>query len=222
MGRELIFEKLVSLIKAYGPSRLAKESGISRQGIYRFLTERNPRYETLEKITSVLHIDFDLARELPTTDDVYSSLKFYGAPISTNPTDIPLPLEESLAHGIVHSRTDGFISSIIPYLLFKKADELNTSHLIALCDVLGESRTLGYYADMANSFRPNKKLARLVDLLSDLHFEQEQLFKNTKKTESLKILAKTVNNPIAKKWKFLTIDSLDHHLERYKKWLNQE
>ncbi len=85
-----------------------------------------------------------------------------------------------------------------------------------------ERRNTCFQTDVANTFRPNKRLARLIDLLSDLHFGQEQLFKNTKPTESLKRLAKTTNNSIAKKWKLLTIDSLDYHLERYRKWLSQE
>lgn len=218
----MIFEKLERLIKDYGPSRLAHDSGISRQGIYRLLSERNPRYETLEKLASTLKIDLDLTKNLPGTEDIYSSLKAHGAPLSAHAIEPPLPLEESLARGISLSRTDGLLSSIIPYLLFKKNDELNIPHLISLCDSLGESRALGYYADLANAFRANEKLKRLADLIFDLHFDQEPLSKNSKPTESFRRLAKIKNNPVAKKWKFMTIDNLGHHLERYNKWLNQE
>src|SRR5437867_2622315 len=143
MNKERIFEKLEGLIKAYGPKRLADDSGVSRQGIYRFLTEKNPQFETLDKIASTLHIDLDLTKSLPSTELIYSSLKFHGAPISAKLTDHPLPLEESLARGIALSRIDGFINSVIPYLLYKTADKIDIPHLIALCDNLGESRALG-------------------------------------------------------------------------------
>jgi hypothetical protein len=222
MDREVIFRKLAGLIKEYGPNRLSKDSGVSRQGIYRLMSEKNPRYKTLEKISVPLKIDLDLTRQLSTTDEIYSSLKFHGAPIRTKSTKTPLPLEEALAQGIALSRLDGFISSIVPYLLFKKAKELNIPHLIALCDNLGECQALGYYSDIANTFRPNLKLNRMSDLLSDTHYKQEPLSKNTRLTESLKRLAHISNNPIAKKWKLLTIDNLEHHLERYNKWLTQE
>lgn len=222
MDKDVIFEKLEELIKDYGPSRLADDSGISRQGIYRLLSERNPRYETLEKLASTLRIDLDLTKNLPSTEEIYSSLKEHGAPLSAQTIEHPLPLEESLARGISLSRTDGLISSIIPYLLFRKIDDLNTPRLISLCDSLGESRTLGYYADVANAFKSNEKLKRLADLIFDLHFGQESLSKNEKPTESFRHLAKLTDNPIAKKWKFMTIDNLEHHLERYNKWLTQE
>jgi transcriptional regulator with XRE-family HTH domain len=222
MDKEAIFGKLEGLIKDYGPNRLSRDSGVSRQGIYRLMSEKNPRFETLQKIATALKIDLDLTRKLPAVDEIYSSLKFYGAPISTQPTETPLPLEDTLAQGIALSRMDGFVSSIIPYLLTKKADELNAPHLIALCDSIGESQTLGYYADIANMLKPNRKLSRLTNLLSDLTFRQEILSKKAKPTESFKRLAKAANNPIAKKWKLLTIDNLEHHLERYRKWLTQE
>jgi transcriptional regulator with XRE-family HTH domain len=222
MNRDLIFEKLERLIRSYGPNRLSRDSGISRQGIYRLISERNPRYETLDKIAMALQIDLDITKALPTTDDIYSSLKFHGAPLRARETKKPLSLEETIARGISISRTDGLIISIVPFLLFKKADKVNIPSLIALCDGLGEVQALGYYADIANTFRPNKKLAKLVDVLDDLPFKQELLSKNTRMTESLKKLIKIIENPIAKKWKFITIDSLAHHFERYDKWLMQE
>jgi hypothetical protein len=122
-------------------------------------------------------------------------------------------------HGGFEKRAAQAASQGLNHLEFLRLD---VGRLKVLCEENGQSRALGYYADVANEFRQNEKLAELAKNVFRPDFEEEMFFKHLDRSETFLKLESLTVNPVAKKWKFLNTDNLHHHLERYEKWLKNE
>lgn len=66
-GPELFFIGLGDVIKAKGIAQIAKETGLSREGLYKtFIPGRRPQFDTIWKITKALGLTVTIGYE-PTT-----------------------------------------------------------------------------------------------------------------------------------------------------------
>lgn len=161
----------------------------------------------------------DLMKVRKPKPDVYAVLKNYGAPFWDQP-DASLSLEEAIVLGLKYSPKSGhaLIAGIIPYVLTINSEQLNTELLLRKLESEQQRQLLGYFADFANQFKPSRKLKALSDELYDPNYEKFKLVSG-RLTKLMKLVIESRHNPTAKKWNILTIDELEGHFIRYRKWL---
>ncbi len=73
-GPELFFVGLGDVIKAKGITQIAKETGLSREGLYKtFEPGRQPQFDTIWKITRALGLNVSIGCGQPTSPKVTQS-----------------------------------------------------------------------------------------------------------------------------------------------------
>jgi hypothetical protein len=218
VNRAAFFKKIAESATRFGVSRLSQKSGVSRQALYEMFHTRNPRFDSLARVTKALGFSVDLIEENVPDNDVYASLQYYGAPVVCQATDDPMPLESTVAYGLSLARREQLAESLLPYVLHLNCEKLDLPRLVELAQRQNESRALGYFANVAFVYDNNPKLGLLKDLLKKENFTAEPLNKNVSPSKRMLKLYSLVSNDIAKQWGFLTQDDLEHLLQRYEKW----
>lgn len=164
----------------------------------------------------------DLMKVRKPKPDVYAVLKNYGAPFWEKP-DASLSLEEAIVLGLKYSAKmdNALIAGILPYVLTVNAGDLNSRLLLSLLKTEKERQLLGYFADFANQFKRSKKLKTISNKLYNPYYKKLNII-GGRLGKFMKLLVKERDNRTAKKWNILTIDTLEGHFVRYRKWLGQK
>ena len=139
--------------EAYGLSNLAQGAGLSRQALYSFLEGGDMRLSNFLSVLKVLNMEMKVDESL-VESDVLANLKAYGAPLVAGEAKTALLPEESLVEGLKLSREDARLTSVLPYLLVKRAYQWDQNDLLSrLKDNVSMQQLLGYYVDVALAYR---------------------------------------------------------------------
>ncbi len=152
------------------------------------------------------------------TVDVYSALINYGAPVYGT-SDSSLSLEEAIIFALKYcgKRGHALVAGTLPYVLVLNENGLEIDKLIRGLKTENQMQLLGYIVDMADQFIESTKFKILMTLLysekyKPLNITGEEI------TELMKQVIKSRHNPTAQIWNIVTIDEVEGHLVRYRKW----
>ena len=203
--------------RAYGLQELALESGLTRQTLYGFFKGGNLTLNHLYKILKVLGLELEIREEVR-DEDVLGSLSRLGAPLPEVEGSKRMGLEETLARALEVSRRESRLSTVLPYVLIKRAYQIKVGELIGLLRQPEEFQLLGYYTELALKYRYR---APLETLLSQLWAAKNQFkplaLRERDQGRAAADFARFVN-PSAEKWKVLTRDSEEDIVARLMKW----
>lgn len=152
--------------------------------------------------------------------NVYGVLKKYGAPF-WDPPESDLSLEEAIVLGLKYATKDGhaLMQGIVPFVLTINSKNIDIELLLSLLKTDRQRQLLGYFADFSYQFKKSKKMQLLKETLYKNDFKELNLM--GRPIEGfLKLVMENRNNPTAKKWNIQTIDELEGHFVRFKKWLS--
>lgn len=203
---------------AYGFSRLATEAGLSRQSLHSFLGGGDMRLSNLFSVLKVLNLEMQVEDSFGEAD-VLANLKDYGAPLVAGDAKTALLPEESMVEGLKLSRKDARLTSVLPYLLVKRAYQWDLNDLLSrLKDDLPMQQLLGYYVDVALAYRKRAPLTELKLELGNVVGKVKPLILSKRdQGKSLKDFKRFVNAP-AKEWRLGTRDELESLVARCQKW----
>ena len=203
--------------RAYGLKELAQDSGLTRQTLYTFLRGGNLTLNHLYKILKVLGLRLEVHEEVR-DEDVLGSLSRLGAPLPGMEDFKRMGLEETLARALEVSRRESRLSTVLPYVLIKRAYQIKAGELIDLLKQPQEFQLLGYYTELALKYRYR---APLETLLSQLWAAKNQFkplaLRERDQGRAAADFARFVN-PSAEKWKVLTRDREEDVVARLMKW----
>lgn len=210
--------RLMRRAEAYGLSNLAKDAGLSRQALHSFFEGGDIRLSNFLSVLRVLNMDFKV-EEFVEDSDVLANLKAYGAPLVTGEAKTALLPEESLVEGLKLSREDARLTSVLPYLLVKRAYQWDQDDLLSrIKDDVSIQQLLGYYVDVALAYRKREPLAQLKMKLKKLvEKAKPMMLAKRDQGKNLKNFERFDNSP-AREWKLGTRDDLESLVARCKKW----
>lgn len=194
-------------------SHLEKRAGVSRQALHSALKTWNMKLDNLRSVAKALNLKVEF-RPAPTEENLLSSLARWGAPLAYKKGG-SLSFEETVAEALRESRKDGVYETLVPYVLSLNADRLNPLGLAGLAYQDNQVNVLGYFTEMAQVFRPNEKLEKLLQLLSVAKNPKEEFLVLSTKTHFPELFNK---NQLARRWNLKVRGSVEDHLERWKKW----
>lgn len=211
-------ERVKRRAEAYGLSNLAKDAGLSRQALHSFFEGGDMRLSNFLSVLKVLNMDFKVD-EFVGGADVLANLKAYGAPLVTGEAKTALLPEESLVEGLKLSREDARLTSVLPYLLVKRAYQWDQDDLLnRLKEDVSMQQLLGYYVDVALAYRKREPLTQLkLKLKKMVEKVKPMMLAKRDQGKNLKNFKRFVNAP-AHEWKLGTRDDLESLVARCRKW----
>jgi hypothetical protein len=205
--------KFFQELKHQNLSKLERQSKVTRQALYNALKTKNMKLDNLSSVARALNYQVELVPSL-NESNVLSSLVKFGAPLAHS-NDGNLPLELAVAEACKLSRRDGVYESVVPYVLATNANSLKEHELVGLALQGNQSNVLGYFAELANMFRPHPRLQKMLRLLEAAKPDEEELLVLTTKMNFPEMFKK---NKAALNWKLLVRGSVEDHLSRWNKW----
>lgn len=200
-------------LKEQNLSKLEGQARVSRQALHNAVKSKNMKLDNLSSVAKAMNYKVELNPVL-SEENLLSSLVKWGAPLAYS-ADGNLPLETTLAEASRQARKDGLFESLVPYVLAKNVDELNPNELVGLAFLNDQAAVVGYFADVAHLFKPNKKLQQVALLLERGKSEGRELLVKTTKMNFPELFEK---NTVALKWNLLVRGNLQDHLDRWNKW----
>lgn len=200
-------------LKTQNLSELERTTTVSRQALYGALKTRNMKLQNLESVAKSLNYEVSF-EPVKTEANVLASLARFGVPVAYEAGG-SLSLEQAVAFGLELSREDGLFESVLPYALAVNAEKLNVPLLVGAAFELNQAKVLGYFAAMANHFRPHENLMELLRLLSPLKSSNRELLVRKNKVNFPELFEK---NELALEWGLLVRGTAKYHLERWNKW----
>ena len=209
MKANLFFKEL----KKQNLTQLEKSTDLSRQALHGALKSKNMQLKNLETVAQAMNYQVVL---LPTEteENVLASLKKWGAPVAHS-SDGTLDLEHTVLAAIKFSRKVGLYESLVPYVLVKNVSTLNLLKLMGLALQENQVYVLGYFVEMANSFRTHPKLVQLLEFLSPMKGHKRETLVVSEKVNFPELFEK---NSVALNWNLLVRGTLEDHLQRWGKW----
>jgi transcriptional regulator with XRE-family HTH domain len=210
--------QLKDMMRLYGLKPLAEKANVSRTSLYNFLSGENFEGETLQKVTRVLDVELGVVSKIPSLDNVYNHLAYYGAPILyDNNQQIAMSLEETIKWGLKYSKTEGLLESVMPFFILTHFSSINKIKLFSNLDDESLFQLLGFYLDLTSTYSKNKMIEDLSNSLFQKKFPV--IFLGIEKPSERAInVFKAKSNPISQKWNVFTFNSLDDYFDRFKKW----
>jgi len=215
-------KKLENRAKAYGLKNLAQDVGVSRQALHGFFSGGDMKLSNFERLLSCLGWTMEVSPQ-EALEDVLGNLKLYGAPLLVDDPEVYLSLEETLYKALALSRKEARVASVLPYLLVLKSYALKAEKLLDLFrDETSSLQLLGYYLDVALSFRYRKPLANLLRKIEKREVKLKSFYlRESDEGRNPKLYKRFENDP-AKKWKVLTRDNLEDLVQRFRKWERED
>lgn len=209
-------KKVIDKLKNENIAEIKRQTGLSRQALYTFMDEKSMRLSNFEKLLETLHFEINLS-EKPTATEIYQNLAYYGAPVDAKKVK-SLEFEALISSAIVLSRSDGLVESVIPYILANQAKSINVTALLQACFKNETSKYLGFYADMANRYKKNRKLETITHLIFSLAEANDPWISLSLKRPSSSFVEIYMQNEFSKKWRIYSRGTFNDHLDRWKKW----
>jgi hypothetical protein len=194
-------------------SALERQTKVTRQALHNALKTRNMKLDNLSTVAGAMNYQVELVPSLQ-EHNVLASLVKYGAPLAHS-NDGNLPLELAVTEACKLSRKDGFYESVVPYVLAKNANCLKEYDLVGLAFQNNQPNVLGYFAELANMFRANTRLQKLMRLLDAGKPDTEELLVLTTQMNFPEMFTK---NQAALNWKLLVRGNPEEHFNRWNKW----
>lgn len=194
-------------------SKLEGETQVSRQALHNAIKSKNMKLDNLSSVARAMNYKVVLT-PVYSEENLLSSLVKWGAPLAHS-ADGNLSLEVTVAEASRQARQDGLYESVVPYVLAKNAEELKLEELVGLAFLEDQVAVVGYFAEVANLFRPHKKLQEAALLLERGKKEGRQLLVTTTKMNFPELFEK---NTVALKWNLLVRGNLQDHMDRWRKW----
>lgn len=214
-----LIERLKTMASKKPVAQLALETGINRQHIYRLLRgENSPSLQITEKIARALGCEISLS-QTESSDQLLAELATIGAPISSDPTLAKRKSPNSILRAALQEgRKSPTINSILPVTLFKNKTLLDWEFIFET----EESFYLGYILDMILQAKDDPEIRELKSRISlpSTDLQTVPLIDNSPSERKLALM-KYKQNYIAKRWGFLTLDTIDSNTARMKKWLRE-
>ena len=207
---------MIDKLKNKNIAEVRRQTGLSRQALYSFMEEKSMRLSNFEKLLGTLNFEINFL-EKPMAAEIYENLAFYGAPVDA-PKIKTLEFEDLISAAIVLSRTDGLVESVIPYVLAKQARLVDVRKLLIACFKNETCQYLGFYADMANRFKQNENLKKIVNLVFALIDADDSWVSLPIKMPSSSFIEIYMQNEFSKKWHIYSRGTFSDHLDRWKKW----
>ena len=213
-------EEVKERVKAYGLTRLANEIDLTRQTLYNFLSSEDMRLSSFMKVLSVLEIEMIFDSDL-TDDDVRANLKRWGAPLVASKTSKKLSLEKTLFLALDSVSRDGRLTSVLAFLLTKKASQVKWSELLDDLSSVREHQLLGYLLDLSLCNRHRTPLSSVRDLLKkkSKSFNWEAVNKRDAKKPAESF--ERYKNELASAWKLKVRENPKDAVKRMRKWESQ-
>jgi hypothetical protein len=205
-------------MKIYGMKSLADRANVARSSLYNLAKGENFESETLEKVSTVLNVEFGLLNKVPAHETVCNHLAFYKAPLVLNNSEpITMSLEETLKWGLQLSKVDGLLESIVPYFLYLNFKKINKIKLITYLDKEYLFQLLGYYLELVNIYASSKEATNFLTILYRKDFQK--LFFGIEKPSDRELeVLKLKKNLVAKKWNVMSLGSSEDYFKRFRKW----
>lgn len=200
-------------LKSENLSQLEKDSHVSRQALHSATKSRNMKLDNLNSVAKALNFQVTLTPR-QTEENLMSSLALFGAPLAHSKKGT-LSLTESVREALKRAREDGVYESLLPYVLWKNADQLNPLEVVAEAYTTNQVNVLGYFVEMAQAFRPHEKFSFMLKLLEAAQSTKEEFLVSVTTTRFPELFRK---NKLAVKWKLKVRGSVEDHLQRWEKW----
>jgi len=212
-----LIERLKTMASKKSVAQLALETGINRQHIYRLLRgENSPSLQITEKIARALGCEISLS-QTESSDQLLAELATIGAPISSDPSLAKRKSPNSILRAALQKgRKDPDINSILPVTLYKNKSRLDWDFILETEDPF----YLGYTLDMILQAKDDHEIRELRLRISPpaTDFPIVPLINDSPSKRKIALMNHT-QNPIAKYWHFLTLDTVESNTTRMKKWL---
>ncbi|HEY8269879.1 MAG TPA: hypothetical protein VIG33_03260 [Pseudobdellovibrionaceae bacterium] len=212
MNARAFFKKLGS----ENLSELERKTDLSRRALGSAKKTHNMKLENLEVLADAMGFSVQFLPQ-ESEDNVLLSLKRFGAPLA-HESGGNLDLTEALVCGMNLARQDGLYESIVPYVMAQNSQKLHPLDILSKVHLRGDHmKVVGYFAEMANHFKPHPHLAELMRLAQVFNpdLKQKELLLKKEKVNFPELFEK---NKTALRWGLLTRGSERDHLERWAKW----
>lgn len=202
-----------SKLKEQNLSRLETKTGLSRQSLHNALNTHNMKLENLVPLAKAMNLELRF-ESVKSEDNILASLAKFGVPVAHS-KDGNLSFEELVKESVLRSRVDGAYETFVPFLLAQHADDFDPLKVAAQGYASGQVNALGYFAEMANQFKPSSNLNRLLELLRVAKINQDEFLVTTNKTYFPELFEK---NKVARQWNLKVRGTVEDHMERWEKW----
>jgi hypothetical protein len=203
--------QLLEKLKISNLQEISKSTKLSRQTLYNFLNGQNTTTDTINKLKTYFQMQID--------DQLYTDLKFYGAPLAVKDGRPNLELDQALLNALQASRSDSLLESVLPYVFYKNQEALNLEVLFRESVKLNNDQLLGYYLEMADQFIPVQKFKNFTNLMRQIFvYDLRPLMTISGKPVPDYAISAYMKNTVALSWGLLVRGELKFQIERFKKW----
>jgi hypothetical protein len=194
-------------------SQLERRAGVSRQALYNAIKSKNMKLANFSTLAKSLGLKIELTPIL-NEENLMQSLAFWGAPVAFSRAD-QFSFEITLAESLKQSRVDGFYESVVPYTLVVNRETLNPLKIAAAAFEADQVNVMGYYAEMAKTYKDHKNLRELLKFLRPAMSSKKEFLILSTKSHFPELFK---NNKIAHKWNLMVRGSPQDHFDRWDKW----
>lgn len=198
-------------------SHLEKKSGISRQALHNALKTHNMKLDNLQSVAKAMQYKLEFS-PLKTERNLLGSLSRYGVPVAHS-REGTLTFAETVGESLLRSRQDAAYETFVPFLLAENPNLVEPLKLAAKAFELNQVNALGYFVEMAHTFRPFQVFEKLLSLLSPAKSLEKEFLVVSEKTHFPELFEK---NELALKWNLRVRGTVQNHLQRWEKWAQSQ